>query len=198
MNSTLAILTLTSPLWLTPIIIYVIYRISKTIFGEKYKFLSTFAILSIIFLLLSGQKITASIYHSYLCNNEYGFKNYTKIRLPEEYWYKDGSPKFVDEDNKIDFKIINPWFTSRTIETPEVDTLIKINKLSYTYFDKNNNKVAEIIDFVRYYGWRKEYTLERRLADSCNLVFANKNGWDKYNEKRKQDRYDFYINLFTK
>jgi len=203
MKEILGLFVLASPfsfillIMLISIVIALIF--SKKLFGKKRRVFGGIGIVVLTYFGLTGQEIVGGMYHEYLCENEAGWKNHKKIKLPNEHWNLDGTPSFVDENGEIQYTIINGWFITKSTKETYIDSFIKIDKLRFIYVDKKtNNSLGEKIDFTRYYGWIKEYSPAPNIGEGCNTVLIRKYGRDKYRKKYKQEHNDFILNLFTK
>jgi len=172
---------------------------SKTVFGKARKMIGGFSIIGLLYFLLAGQEIVGGIYHEYLCETEAGWKNYSQIKLPSEYWNEDGSPNFIDVDGNIDNKRIESWFVTNSVKEVYVENLIKLDKRSLRYKEKHTNiLVGEKITFMRNYGWINEYTLARTRGEICENVLIRKNGKNVFKKQRDYEYKMFIKKIFTK
>ena len=203
MNEILGLFVLASPFSFIVLIlvisIVVALMFSKKIFGKKRRVIGGIAIVVLTYFGLTGQELIGNKYHEYLCENEAGWKNHNKIKLPDKYWDKNGAHMFVDEYGKIQHEKINDWFITTSSDERYIDSFIKIDKLRLIYIDKKTNKrLGEKIDFTRFYGWINEYSPAPTIGVGCNSIYARQEGWDNYNKVSEQDYINFMLKLFEK
>lgn len=90
--------------------------------------------------------------HKHLCEGEGGVKVYRQVKLPPEFYFSDGRPKFIDENGAPNPKVLAAQIK---IEHKSLDSYasryLKIDKLSHTILDaKTGELVAERVDFSRW------------------------------------------------
>jgi|LGOV01.1.fsa_nt_gb hypothetical protein len=143
-----------------------------------------------------ADEIAGRIYFYNLCVTEAGAKVYQTIELPSKYWDEDGEPLFMNSRGVLDMEMLGGRLEWRRQKTPYVRTIIKIDKEQWILYDKQlQKKIAEKIEFTRYFGWINILSPAPNVAEGCRDVWANQCNTSEFANKEASRERDFILQV---
>lgn len=171
MKQLLGFAVLTGPLFLivlwVPVCVALAFLVGRKVIKKSLplKITGGIAVFLIMLLLPVSDEIAGRIYFNHLCKTEAGAKVYQTIKLPAEYWDKDGKPNFY----------VN-WDTGLGKRYPLIrqdgsfSSLFHINDAGFKFVEKKSGKtLGEVINFRYLGGWIFRSFNTSNSSSSCEM-----------------------------
>jgi len=200
MDELLGFMVLTGPLfpmliWLIVCVLLVVFVVRPKGSGLRRGAIKTMVFVTVL-VLPFADGIVGHYYLKHLCETQDGFKVFQTVELPDEYWDKDGAPKFIAANGFVDMSKLPGDYQWERIEEPYINNLITIDIIHWRLMDlEANETLGERITYMRKYGWLRHFSVSPSIGASCRDIYGEANRSELLRNEVEQERR-FFSSIF--
>jgi len=112
-------------------------------------------ICAVVFLLIpTWDEFIGRYYFKRLCEAEGGMRVYKHVELGLEYWYPDGTPKFIKANGEVDKTVLKERLEFKRDYQDESGNVFHLRKTTEGIVDKQNGQLLGAYTyFIHFGGW---------------------------------------------
>lgn len=150
------------------IVIVTVHFLSKWIKKPGWRWVFRLVLFALLLFLPVSDQIIGRYYFDHLCETEGGLHVYETVELGPEYYYEDGSPKFIDDRGRFDSSVFNGRYEFKIQSIDDYVKFVVIDKDVYLIMETRTDKIlGSFTRFIYRGGWLNNAFSIPRGGISC-------------------------------